>query len=59
MSVIGWITLVGVVLMIASLFVAQAADSNRNKTLFNIANAMTLVGFVGLVIGVLNWLFGG
>lgn len=59
MSVIGWITLVGVVLMVASLFVAQAADSNRNKTLFNIANAMTLVGFVGLVIGVLNWLFGG
>lgn len=59
MSVIGWITLVGVVLMVASIFVAQAAEGNRNKTLFNIANAMTLVGFVGLVIGVLNWLFGG
>lgn len=59
MSVIGWITLVGVVLMVASIFVAQAADGNRNKTLFNIANAMTLVGFLGLAIGVLSWMFGG
>ena len=59
MSVIGWITLIGLVLMLASLFVAQAADGERNRTLFNIANAMTLLGFLGLAIGFLSWMFGG
>jgi hypothetical protein len=59
MSVIGWITVIGLVLMLASLFVAQAADGERNRTLFNIANAMTLLGFLGLAIGFLSWMFGG
>lgn len=56
MTLIGWITLAGVILMVLSLFVAQAGE--RNKVLFNIANAMTLIGFLGLLIGLFSWLFG-
>jgi hypothetical protein len=59
MTIIGWITVVGVVMMLVSLFVAQAADGMRNRALFNLANALTLIGFIGIAIGVLNWLFGG
>ena len=58
-SPIGWITLIGVILMVLSLFVAQAADGQRNKVLFNIANAMTLIGFLGLLAGIMSWMFGG
>ena len=57
-SLIGWISLIGAVLLFGSLFVAQAADSFRSKVLFNVANAMTLVGALGLLIGLVGWLFG-
>jgi len=58
MTIIGWITLAGVILMVLSLFVAQAADGMRNKVLFNIANVMTLLGAVGMLIGLVSWMFG-
>lgn len=58
MSVIGWITLTGAILMLLSLFVAEASERMRNKALFDLANVLTLTGFIGLLIGLLNWMFG-
>lgn len=48
---IGWITIIGVVLMLLSLLLGQS----RNKAIFNLANIMTLLGALG--IGVLYWIF--
>ena len=56
-SPVGWITLIGVILLLLSLVVAQAADVRRNQVLFHIANAMTLLGALGLSIGVFCWIF--
>jgi hypothetical protein len=56
-SPVGWVTLIGIILLVLSLFVAQAADGERNKVLFHIANAMTLLGVLGLAIGVFCWIF--
>ena len=50
---LGWLAIASLVSLIASLFVAQAADGERNRVLFNLANVMTLFGFVGLLI---SWL---
>ncbi len=58
MSVIGWITAGGAVLLFASLFVAQASDNLRNKALFDLANVMTLAGAAGLLVGAVSWFFG-
>lgn len=51
---IGWITLIGVVLLLLSLPLGQS----QNRAMFNLANAMTLLGVVGLLIGLASWLFG-
>ena len=50
---LGWFAIISLVSLIGSLFVAQVADARRNRALFNIANAMTLLGAVGLL---LSWL---
>lgn len=50
---LGWVAIVSVVSLIGSLFVAQAADGERNRPLFFLANAMTLLGALGLL---LSWL---
>jgi hypothetical protein len=52
-TLLGWVAIVSLVSLIASLFVAQAADGERNRLLFNIANAMTLLGALGLLV---SWL---
>jgi hypothetical protein len=57
MSGLGWMAVIGIVSMVVSLFVAQAADSSRNKALFNFANFLTLGGFVLLVIAAVCYYF--
>ena len=52
---LGWLAIVSLVSLIASLFVAQAGE--RNRALFNLANMMTLGGFAGLVISGLIYYF--
>lgn len=54
LSPIGWITLIGAVLLLLSLPLGQS----RNSAVFNLANAMTLIGTVGLLIGLGAWLIG-
>lgn len=49
-SFLGWVAIVSAISLFASLFVAQAADGSRNKPLFALANAMTLLGALGLLV---------
>lgn len=56
LSPIGWITLIGVVLIIASVPLGQARSGTPTH---NLANAMTLIGALGLLIGLGAWMFGG
>lgn len=59
LSILGWFVLVGLVLLVLSLFVAQAADRVRSQALFQTANAMTLLGALGVLIGAIGyWLSG-
>lgn len=53
LSPIGWISLIGAILLFLSLPIGQS----RNPALFNLANAMTLIGTAGLLIGLASWLF--
>lgn len=54
-TLIGWVAIISAISLLGSLFVAQAADGERNKPLFQLANAMTLLGVLGLVIAWLLW----
>lgn len=58
-SLLGWVAIVSAISLVGSLFVAQAADGNRNKPLFQLANAMTLLGALGLVVSLLIYNYGG
>lgn len=52
-SILGWVGIISIISIIASLFVAQAADGERNKPLFLLANIMTGLGVLGLLV---SWL---
>lgn len=56
LSPIGWITLIGVILLLVSVPLGQARTGSAT---YNLANAMTLIGALGLLIGLAAWLFGG
>ncbi|QQR60107.1 MAG: hypothetical protein IPG59_11675 [Candidatus Melainabacteria bacterium] len=53
LSPIGWITLIGAILLFLSLPIGQS----RNQALFNLANTVTLIGTAGLLIGHASLLF--
>lgn len=50
---VGWIAIAGIVLMLVSVFVGQS----QNKAMFKLANIMTLLGALGIGIGVFYWAF--
>lgn len=52
---LGWITLIGLILLVVSVPLGQAKSGSP---MYNLANAMTLAGVVGLLIGLAGWFFG-
>jgi len=55
LSPIGWITLIGAILLFASVPLGQARSGTPTH---NLANAMTLIGALGLLIGLGSYLLG-
>lgn len=53
LSPLGWIATISGILLFLSLFLGQS----RNKAVFNLANAFTLIGALGLLITFVVYMF--